>query len=52
MFEPFVMSPSVVLRVKGWISKSQSLPEKVQLCKRCWKTNEFAWPGGFFWRTL
>jgi len=26
----------------------QSLLERVQTCKRCWKTKEFAGPGGFF----
>jgi len=26
--------------------------EGVQICKRCWKTERFAGPEGFFWRTL
>jgi len=29
----------------------QSLLKMVQICKRCWKIQEFAGPGGFFWRT-
>jgi len=36
---------SVVLSVKRWISKLQSLLERV---KMCWKTEDFSGPGGFF----
>ncbi len=30
----------------------QSLLERVQICKICWKTEESAGHGGFFWRTV
>ncbi len=30
----------------------QSLLERVQICKRCWKTEDSAGHGGFFWRTV
>jgi len=29
----------------------QSLLEWVQICNRCWKTEEFSGPEGLFWRT-
>ncbi len=29
----------------------QSLLERVQICKSCWKTEDPAGHGGFFWRT-
>ena len=29
----------------------QSLLERVQIHKKCWKTKEFVGPEGFFWRT-
>ncbi len=55
MFEPFLIvvfeslncpqSEKMVLKI------IQSLLERVQICKRCWKTEESAGHGGFFWRT-
>ncbi len=30
----------------------QSLLERVQICRRCWKTEESAGHGGIFWRTV
>ncbi len=56
MFEPFLIvvfgslncpqSEKMVLKI------IQSLLERVQICKRCWKTEESAGHGGFFWRTV
>ncbi len=55
MFEPFlivVLSPSIVLSVKRWISKSYSHCWKGFKYAKCWKTAESTERGGFVWRTV
>jgi len=51
MFEPFLIvvfeSLSCPQCEKMDLKIIQSLLERVQICKRCWKTEEFAGAGGF-----
>ena len=55
MFEPFLIvvfeSLSCPQCEKMDLKIIQSLLERVQICKKCWKTEESAGPGDFFWRT-
>ncbi len=52
MFEPFLIVVFESLNCpqceKMDLKIIQSLLERVQLCKRCWKTEKFAGHGGFF----
>ncbi len=56
MFEPFLIVVFESLNCpqceKMDLKIRQSLLERVQICKRCWKTEESAGHGGFFWRTV
>jgi len=55
MFEPFLIVLFESLNCpqceKMDLKIIQSLLERVQICKRCWKSEESAGPGGFFRRT-
>ncbi len=55
MFEPFVIvaydSFNCCHCKKMDLKIIQSLLERIQICKRCWKTKELAGPAGFFWKT-
>ncbi len=52
MFEPFLIvvfeSLSCPQCEKMDLEIIQSLLERVQICKRCWKTEDYAGHGGFF----
>ncbi len=52
MFEPFLIAVFESLNCpqceKMDLKLIQSLLERVQICKRCWKTEESAGPGRFF----
>ncbi len=56
MFEPFLIVVFESLNSpqceKMDLKIIQSLLERVQICKRCWKTEDSAGHGGFFWRTV
>ncbi len=55
VFESSVIVANESLSCAQWekmdLKNIQSLLEKVQICRRCWKTKECAGAGGFFWRT-
>jgi len=52
MFEPFLIVVFEFLSCpqcqKMDFKIIKSLLDRVQICKRCWKTEESAGPGGFF----
>ncbi len=56
MFEPFLIVVFESLNCpqceKMDLKIIQSLLERVQICKICWKTEESAGHGGLFWRTV
>ncbi len=56
IFEPFLIvvfeSLNCTQCEKMDLKITQSLLERVQIYKRCWKTAECAGAGGFFWRTV
>ncbi len=56
MFEPFLIVVFESLNCpqceKMDLKIIQSLLERVQICKRCWKTEDSAGHGGFIWRTV
>ncbi len=53
MFEPFLIVESLNCPQceKMDLNVTQSLLERVQICRRCCKTDGSAEHGGFFWRT-